>query len=309
MYSINRLGQSLLADVHSLFDQQKIGEAMDKLMFGLLKIRRQFPYDWLSFVKRYCRTHPVKQVVHQSPFTHRAFHKPRGYAGDAVMMDYIYAQTRPVEISSRQIKDIYQYEIETPGCASVRERRDIATRYIDEICTQNPEANIMSIACGHLREIKRSMVIHNGDFSGRFIALDQDNESLTVLRKEYSASCIKPVEGSVRALLRGKIQFDNLDFVYSLGLFDYLEDPAAKQLLRVIFDMLKPGGQMLVANFAPNLYNIGYMEAFMDWFLIYRDEFDMDSLTEEIESSLVEERRIYRDSYKNIVFLELRKCG
>src|SRR5262249_38418269 len=30
------------------------------------------------------------QVLHQDPFTYRAFSKPRGYAGDAVMMDYIY---------------------------------------------------------------------------------------------------------------------------------------------------------------------------------------------------------------------------
>jgi len=32
--------------------------------------------------------------VHADPLTYRAFSKPRGYAGDAVMMDHIYGYRR-----------------------------------------------------------------------------------------------------------------------------------------------------------------------------------------------------------------------
>jgi hypothetical protein len=36
--------------------------------------------------------------------------------------------------------------------------------------------------------------------------------------------------------------------------------------------MLKPGGRLLVANFLHDLPNVGYMESFMGWPLIYRSD-------------------------------------
>jgi hypothetical protein len=37
-----------------------------------------------------CQGHPLHKIALEAPFTERAFSKPRGYAGDAVMLDYIY---------------------------------------------------------------------------------------------------------------------------------------------------------------------------------------------------------------------------
>src|SRR5215471_14831280 len=41
-----------------------------------------------------CQTHPLHRMALEDPFTERAFSKPRGYAGDAVMLDYIYRPRR-----------------------------------------------------------------------------------------------------------------------------------------------------------------------------------------------------------------------
>src|SRR5262245_58416888 len=49
------------------------------------------PRDWEAQVAT-CRRHPLVHLVHQDPFTYRAFNKPRGYAGDAPMMDFIYGR-------------------------------------------------------------------------------------------------------------------------------------------------------------------------------------------------------------------------
>lgn len=46
-------------------------------------------------MRAWCRAHPLHALVQQDPFTHRAASKPRGYAGDAVMMDYIYESRAP----------------------------------------------------------------------------------------------------------------------------------------------------------------------------------------------------------------------
>lgn len=37
-----------------------------------------------------CRQHSLFSLIQRDPFTSRAAIKPRGYAGDAVMMDYLY---------------------------------------------------------------------------------------------------------------------------------------------------------------------------------------------------------------------------
>ncbi len=41
------------------------------------------------------------------------------------------------------------------------------------------------------------------------------------------------------------------------------------------------GGMLLIANFTPDSHGRGYMEAFMDWQLIYRDESQLYSLAAE----------------------------
>jgi hypothetical protein len=63
------------------------------MMIQLLRrfrARREDDPDLWAGYARACLNHPVCRLLHQDPLTYRAFSKPRGYAGDAVMMDYIY---------------------------------------------------------------------------------------------------------------------------------------------------------------------------------------------------------------------------
>jgi hypothetical protein len=41
---------------------------------------------------------------------------------------------------------------------------------------------------------------------------------------------------------------------------------------------LKPGGQLLTANFLRSCYGRGYLEAFMDWQLVYRSAQELREL-------------------------------
>jgi hypothetical protein len=49
---------------------------------------------------RTARDHEVFKLLQQDPNTRRAFDKPRGYAGDAVMLDYVYTGVPPSETSA-----------------------------------------------------------------------------------------------------------------------------------------------------------------------------------------------------------------
>ncbi len=45
------------------------------------------------------RNHPLHSDLMLDPYVNRAFHKPRGYAGDAEMMDLVYTRTAPKDTS------------------------------------------------------------------------------------------------------------------------------------------------------------------------------------------------------------------
>ena len=58
-----------------------------------------------------------------------------------------------------------------------------------------------------------------------------------------------------------------------------------QRLTKLMFDMVVPGGRVLVANFAPVLPEVGYMETFMAWKLIYRTPEEMGRLSSDIPGS------------------------
>lgn len=63
---------------------------------------------------------------------------------------------------------------------------------------------------------------------------------------------------------------------------------------------------MVLANFLPNIPYIGYMEALMDWWLIYRSETEMQTLVTGIKQH-IQGSHLFRDPDENIVFMEIIK--
>jgi extracellular factor (EF) 3-hydroxypalmitic acid methyl ester biosynthesis protein len=219
------------------------------------------------------RRHPLYQIAQQDPFTNRCAKKPRGYAGDAVMLDYIYSRVAPIGTS---IVGQRWFDFTTVGAMSlsVRYRKAFLQSVIDDTVSQRRDYQILSIASGHCREIEGSLVLNNR-FSGRFVAFDQDPESCEFVERARSADTggrVEVVNKSVRALLSERLALHSQKFhlIYSAGLYDYLNEPTAAALTDVLKAMLHPGGRLVIANFLPESSSRGYAEAFMDWRLIYR---------------------------------------
>jgi extracellular factor (EF) 3-hydroxypalmitic acid methyl ester biosynthesis protein len=71
---------------------------------------------------------------------------------------------------------------------------------------------------------------------------------------------------------------EQFDYIYCAGLFDYLADKACARLNSYFESRLKPGGSLLVTNvhsYNPERY---WMEHFMEWYLIYRNEAGIERL-------------------------------
>jgi hypothetical protein len=282
---------------------------MNDLFDDLLARRKDESGAWPQ-VARECLEHPIRELLHQDPFTYRAFAKPRGYAGDAVMMDYIYGlgETRDAARHATPLgRTIFRYMDTRPSARAVRYRRCLIADLIDRVAEPG-EARVFALASGHLREADISIALRQGKVQ-EFVALDQDRASLAVVERDYARLGVKAVEGSVRQILSGKAKPGQFDFVYAAGLFDYLSQPVAAALTSRMFEMTRPGGVMLIPNFLGSVRDRGYMESFMDWRLIYRDHADMRALAAALPASDVAESRIFDDGDKAITFLLVAKTG
>ena len=110
-----------------------VHDAMGRLRRSLRELRSQLrPDDW-ALVGEQARRHPLHGLLLESPFTRRAYEKPRGYAGDAVLMDLIYGMTPAGDDLSPLGGMLYGYEFDSPCFQSVRTRRAILAREIDSV--------------------------------------------------------------------------------------------------------------------------------------------------------------------------------
>ena len=262
------------------------------------------PVIWKQVVGQ-CREHPVCGLLHEDPLTERAFRKPRGYSGDAELLDIIYQRDwRP--FFNRQVSSlgasIFEHTIVCKAPAAVRARRDFLAALIDETALRVRQPHILSVACGHLREAEYSSAFCGGRI-GRYVGLDQDPLSIRAVTDALSAKGIEAVCGSIKHLWSGTLARQSFDLIYAAGLYDYLDDALAQRLTRRMFDMLKPGGRLLVANYLPDIADVGYMEAFMDWCLIYRDQPAMRRLACDIPQFDLSKLSVYNDDCDTVVYL------
>jgi len=246
----------------------------------------------------------------RDPYTARAFAKPRGYAGDAIMLDYVYGITRPDFQPHDPIgKEVFAFTTNADPGKAVRHRREVIAHIIDQAtATHDRPIDVLALAAGHLREAEISSTIQERRFH-RFVAFDQDAESLKVVDTAYAKCGIETVHGSVVDLLAKRLTFTGFDVVYAAGLFDYLSDKLARRLIAAMLAALRPGGLMVVPNFMPDIRETIYMEAFMKWLLIYRTEEDMSALIDEKAKTEIADVTFRRDPFDSVVYMICKKAG
>ncbi|MEM7201380.1 MAG: class I SAM-dependent methyltransferase [Planctomycetota bacterium] len=282
--------------------------AMRRLFAGLQDVRRQLsPVEWRRFATETAIHHPVRALLHRDPMTRRSFDKPRGYSGDAVLLDYIY-RVLGAEPTCSIGRSVYDYAVARTAACGVRHRRDLLARALDDAADEKDGgAHVLSVACGHLREAELSAAARRGGLD-RLLALDADGESLAAVAAAHGprTECLRL---SVRRLLTGRHDLGRFDLVYSAGLFDYLALAVARRLTRRMFDLLRPGGRLLLSNFVPGVSDAGYMESFMGWDLILRTPPQLAEVAAELPRDAIHDLRLSTDPFGAIAYLDVRRAG
>jgi SAM-dependent methyltransferase len=291
---------------------KNLPDAVRWLIGQLHDIRQKFGNAVWQKLVPIVQAHPSATILQQCPFTRWSFEKPRGYSGDAGLIDFIYKHPAVAEELARSTPlglDIFEYTINAPGPVAVRERRDILTRYVDETAARTgSDTEILAVAAGHLREAETSKALAEGRLK-RWVALDQDPQSIGSISRQFQGTYVEPIDGSVRGLLARKHQIGTFDLIYAAGLYDYLSDKVAIRLTQICMEMLKPGGVFLFANFSNEMADDGYMESYMNWQLLQRSEADMWRIANRSATENTVDKTVWFGANRNIIYSTVRKLS
>ena len=302
------MSKDLLDCVSEQFRNNKVDVGMEMLFTGLRELRlSQRPGVWQKTVHADLRAHPISEIVKLDPMTRRSFLKPRGYPGDAVLLDMVYRHSSFRLARVPKIgQEIYEFIASCHAARAVRYRRHYIASSIDYLAQQVLQPKIMSLACGHLREAELSGAIQNGAI-GEYYAVDQDEKSLQTVRDDYGRFGVVTCKGSVQSIIKKQLKANNFDFIYSAGLYDYLNKKVARTLTLRLFELLADDGRLLITNFLPRIQAVGYMESFMDWHLVYRNELEMMDIITPIPRNRIERIEMFVEKQENIVFMQIQK--
>jgi hypothetical protein len=263
----------------------------------------------------------VTPHVVSAPVLYHAWAKPLGYAGDHVLMSYIYEKRW--EGTHLFAKLMHRYGVEHPMSETVRCRRDLLLEHIKETVGRSTEADpegtcrILSLGSGPARELADFATDYTGAKPVQFTLVDQDNSALGFANRQISPLVVK-TESRISVqylylafaqLLRNKDLFESIpsaDLIYCSGLFDYLSTGKAKMLMNRLMAKVSPGGRLLIGNFSsppPAAWTTTYL---LDWNLRYRTREEMEELIEEVRDH-VAHGEVVMDSSQGCYFSVMQK--
>ena len=253
-----------------------------------------------------------------SPFGHRTYHKPIGYAGDYEMMNMIH-RNRP-EGRSLYEKLIHLLLVSQWPAKSVRNRvAHLGENILNEtarVARTGKTARILNVGCGPAWEIqdflKETQLSNQADFT--LIDFNEETllhaaQKLVEAKRLFSRRTpIRTQQISVYELLkrtqRGGNDAEKFDLIYCAGLFDYLAPDTCRALMELWYDSLSPGGLMLIANMNDTKPFRHFIEFILDWQLIYRNSAEVLSLAPE---HCRETARVIAEPTSVNLFLHIRK--
>lgn len=277
--------ESTVAEVVS----QHLKAIFDPTYEDFAKLLKNAPEKDLKASFEFFRT-KLRHLIHQSKLAERFYNKPLGYAGDFGMMNFIY---RNEEFGDSLFsKCLHRYFMEHPFGKAVRNRADFLSNklvgFVREAKVTKP-MSFLSVAAGPAFEIQ-SLLQKQLDLTNvQFHLLDQDLNALREAQRSLRSISrtlgkeinIKYLHKAIRNIFKDSSS-QKYDLVYSAGLFDYFSDAVATGAAKRLFDLLKPGGQLIIGNFTGADHSKIMMELAFDWHLIYRTEADLTRLYKDI---------------------------
>lgn len=204
-----------------------------------------------------------------------SYMKPRGFADDFMTSEMIYENE--AQGDGRLGPFIDAWFEQRPFCTARREiRRLLADMILAEAIEDTDEFYVTNLASGSCRELF-DVCERAGKKVIKTNCLDVDKDALAfaaALAGETNyADRFTFMQENVIAMSegRGKFSIRPQEFIYSLGLFDYLADEQAVRLLDWIHDHLQDGRDTMITNYHPSMPDKYFLDHILEWKINYRD--------------------------------------
>jgi len=262
----------------------QVVERMNEASHELGELVSGLPEDHHPQHRAYFRAQVLPLITH-SPLLRRAYEKPLGYAGDYEMMNMLYREH--AEGDSLFARALNVYGAQEPAAQANINRLDyLGAKVRAQVEASGGErVRLASIGCGPAREL--SLLLERSPELGPMLdvaLIDQEERVITYCERTLgplaasTGARVQFIRESIRRLLTARqlaTALGERDFVYSAGLFDYLNERSFNALLGALYGTLVPGGQLAIGNVAANNPTRWFMEYCLDWFLIHRSPADL----------------------------------
>jgi len=287
----------------ALREPELVAEAWPRLVQGIGDLRAGLVDPiWRGRL----REHPIQALLQEEPATAWSISKPRGHAGDARLMDFLYdhpAIRADLDRATARGRAMHAALISGPTAVAAQESRRVLAQLLDTTVERVKDAQVLVLGAGHMREAEQARALSN---LGRLVVLDQDEEATAeACRALEGRAPVTAVTASARRLAQRPDAYGAFDFIYAAGLFDYLDDETARNLLRALFPILRPGGRLLLTNFRPGTRDEAYLDAYMDWRMFRRDEAEIQGLLEGLPKAAVARSRVFPDGNGAMLYASL----
>ncbi len=226
----------------------------------------------------------IKPWMEGNPFIERCLGKPRGYAGDYVMMDMGY-DNQP--ILTEGLAGVFdRYFLDHYEC--VRQRKDklrdaIRGRILGSIQGSSP-MRMLSLGSGPCREwvdLERWYRSEGAQApkiqKTTLTCLDKDPVVLAYGKQRLADSrlleSVEYVEADLFRFTRGELwrnreQF--YDLVYGLGIANYFYDAMLENVIASAFTLVRPGGELMITHKDSETFNFPVADWLCDWVFLKR---------------------------------------
>ncbi|MDD5457458.1 MAG: class I SAM-dependent methyltransferase [Candidatus Margulisbacteria bacterium] len=303
----------------ALLDQKKpeIFPILDKYFFRIFDITNSVVIEDNKLYRLYMQKSLLEYFVF-APLNYHIFTKPLGYAGDYQLMNLIYETYDKYMGDTLYDQLIHNYTGYIPISRSNIDRLGYLKQKIKEQKNNESAIKIASIACGPAREIIE--LIQDNELCANeyeFTLIDFEkkamdyfmNEVNKIQKNKMKNIRFKFIPMDILNIIRGRLDNDFRDYnlIYSSGLFDYLKDKIAANLIKELFERLSSNGTLIIINAnIDKSFHRAYYETLGEWNFFHRTEENMLAWLEPIKNS-ISKKYFELIPHKGYHFLNIKK--
>ena len=265
---------------------------------------RQNTRDWMR-VRHLLRSHPtMRRLMREDP---TVFH---AWRSTAVRLDLLMGHPAAAPLladASRAGQDLFAVTRVLPWANALRHRHALLARMVDAVAADVPDASILTLGAGHLREAAEVTRLSR---IGRWVVLEEEVEQRRALRDSLPPGL--PLQ-ALRCSLRGFAKRS-----YRQGCFDLICIPrpplfwtpsATAELVGAAFRVLKPSGRLLLCAAGAPVPEAAWMDTYLERTPRWTTPREMEALLAMVPPEDCASRQVFPSIDGHIMHVILRRQG